>query len=138
MTTTIPAAAPSLPTYDRFIEPLLRFLAGRPEGAPAREAHEAAADALGLDAAARQQLLSSGAQLIYKNRAGWAHDRLKRAGLSDSPRRGWWQLTEAGRRFVAEHPEPLTRDQVGSLARPFFETLVFDSLHRMGCGVRVF
>ena len=50
---------------------------------------EAAADALGLDAAARQQLLSSGAQLIYKNRAGWAHDRLKRAGLSDSPRRGW-------------------------------------------------
>jgi len=113
LTTTTPA---TLPTYDRFIEPLLRFLAGRPEGAPAREAHEAAADALGLDAAARQQLLSSGAQLIYKNRAGWAHDRLKRAGLSDSPRRGWWQLTEAGRRFVAEHPEPLTRDQVGTLA----------------------
>lgn len=48
MTTTTPA---TLPTYDRFIEPLLRFLAGRPEGAPAREAHEAAADALGLDAA---------------------------------------------------------------------------------------
>ena len=46
MTTTTPA---TLPTYDRFIEPLLRFLAGRPEGAPAREA---AADALGLDAAA--------------------------------------------------------------------------------------
>ncbi|NRT58143.1 winged helix-turn-helix domain-containing protein [Sphaerotilus uruguayifluvii] len=113
MTTTTPA---TLPTYDRFIEPLLRFLAGRPEGAPAREAHEAAADALGLDAAARQQLVPSGAQLIYKNRAGWAHDRLKRAGLSDSPRRGWWQLTEAGRRFVAEHPEPLTRDQVGTLA----------------------
>ncbi len=48
MTTPTPA---TLPTYDRFIEPLLRFLAGRPEGAPAREAHEAAADALGLDAA---------------------------------------------------------------------------------------
>lgn len=113
MTTTTPA---TLPTYDRFIEPLLRFLASRPEGAPAREAHEAAADALELDAAARQQLLSSGAQLIYKNRAGWAHDRLKRAGLSDSPRRGWWQLTEAGRRFVAEHPAPLTPEQLGTLA----------------------
>lgn len=113
MTTTTPA---TLPTYDRFIEPLLRFLAGRPEGAPAREAHEAAADALGLDAAARQQLLSSGAQLIYKNRAGWAHDRLKRAGLSDSPRRGWWQLTEAGRRFVAEHAELLIHDEVSTPA----------------------
>ena len=113
MTTTTPA---TLPTYDRFIEPLLRFLAGRPEGAPAREAHEAAADALGLDVAARQQLLSSGAQLIYKNRAGWAHDRLKRAGLSDSPRRGWWQLTEAGRRFVAEHAELLIHDEVSTPA----------------------
>ena len=100
-----------IPTYDRFIEPLLRLLASRPEGVPAREAHEAAADALGLDAAARQQLLSSGAQLVYKNRAGWAHDRLKRAGLSDSPRRGWWQLTEAGRRFVAEHAGPLSAEQ---------------------------
>ena len=118
MTTTTPA---TLPTYDRFIEPLLRFLAGRPEGAPAREAHEAAADALGLDAAARQQLLSSGAQLIYKNRAGWAHDRLKRAGLSDSPRRGWWQLTEAGRRFVAEHPAPLTPEQLGTLAMAYLD-----------------
>lgn len=118
MTTTTPA---TLPTYDRFIEPLLRFLAGRPEGAPAREAHEAAADALGLDVAARQQLLSSGAQLIYKNRAGWAHDRLKRAGLSDSPRRGWWQLTEAGRRFVAEHPAPLTPEQLGTLAMAYLD-----------------
>ena len=96
-----------IPTYDRFIEPLLRLLASRPEGVAAREAHEAAADALGLDAAARQQLLSSGAQLVYKNRAGWAHDRLKRAGLSDSPRHGWWYLTEAGRRFVAEYAGPL-------------------------------
>ena len=43
MTTTTPA---TLPTYDRFIEPLLRFLAGMPEGAPAREA---AADALVLN-----------------------------------------------------------------------------------------
>lgn len=111
-----------IPTYDRFIEPLLRLLASRPEGVPAREAHEAAADALGLDAAARQQLLSSGAQLVYKNRAGWAHDRLKRAGLSDSPRRGWWQLTEAGRRFVAEHAGPLSAEQVATLAMSHIDT----------------
>ena len=32
-----------IPTYDRFIEPLLRLLASRPEGVPAREAHEVAA-----------------------------------------------------------------------------------------------
>lgn len=106
----------NIPSYDRFIEPLLRFLAARPEGAPAREAHEAAADVLWIDAEARQQLVPSGTQLVYKNRSGWAHDRLKRAGLSASPRRGVWQLTDAGRRYAADHPGPLTEDDITTIA----------------------
>lgn len=109
----------SIPTYDRFIESVLRFLATRPDGAPARDAHEAAADALQLDATARQQLVPSGLQPIYKNRAGWAHDRLKRAGLSDSPRRGFWQLTEAGRQYATTHQEALTDSEVAQLASIF-------------------
>jgi restriction endonuclease Mrr len=36
----------SVPTYDKFIEPILRYLAANPEGATARDAHEAAAQAL--------------------------------------------------------------------------------------------
>ena len=39
----------TVPTYDKFIEPVLRYLATKPEGAAARDVHEAAADALGLD-----------------------------------------------------------------------------------------
>lgn len=97
-----------VPTYDRFIEPILRFLAAHPEGAYAKDAHEAAADALGLTAADREEMLPSGIQAAYKNRAGWAHDRLKRAGLSSSPRRGFWRLTEAGRAFNAEHSGPFS------------------------------
>ena len=72
-----------VPTYDTFIEPILRYLAEHPDGAAARDAHEAAATALGLRHADKQELLPSGVQPVYKNRAGWAHDRLKRAGLSD-------------------------------------------------------
>lgn len=34
----------SVPTYDQFIEPILRYLAATPEGATARDAHEAAAN----------------------------------------------------------------------------------------------
>ena len=75
----------AVPTYDRFIEPLLRYLAQHPDGALARDAHEAAAAVLALDDADRQELLPSGSQPIYKNRAGWAHDRLKRAGLLVEP-----------------------------------------------------
>lgn len=110
-----------IPTYDRFIEPILRLLAARPEGMSAREAHEAAADALSLSPAQRQLMLSSGAQAIYKNRAGWAHDRLKRTGLSSSPRRGWWQITAQGLDYVRQRPQAFLPDEIDSIARDFLD-----------------
>ncbi|MGQ7816026.1 restriction endonuclease [Metapseudomonas furukawaii] len=108
----------SVPTYDQFIEPILRFLAANPEGAAARDAHEAAADALKLTEAQRQELIASG-QAMYKNRAGWAHDRLKRAGLSGSAKRGYWKLTDTGITYAAQHAAPLTADKVEQLAIGF-------------------
>jgi restriction system protein len=97
----------AVPTYDQFIEPILRCLAANPQGMAARDVHDAAANVLGVSEADRAELLPSGVQLVYKNRAGWAHDRLKRAGLSASRRRGYWQLTEAGVTFAREQPSPL-------------------------------
>lgn len=111
----------AVPTYDNFIEPILRFLALRPDGAPAREAHESAAIALGISESDKQELLPSGTQPVYKNRAGWAHDRLKRAGLSSSPRRGYWQLTVEGRAYAASHPTPLPLEEVEKLAIGFMD-----------------
>ena len=73
-----------VPTYDKFIEPILRCLAGTLEGAPARDVHDAAADQLGLTESDRQELIPTG-QAAYKNRAGWAHDRLK-GGLLIEPK----------------------------------------------------
>lgn len=110
-----------VPTYDKFIEPILRYLASCPNGALARDAHEAAAQALGLTDADRQEFLPSGAQPIYKNRAGWAHDRLKRAGLSCSPRRGFWQLTPTGGEFSATHSSPLSEADIERLAVGFMD-----------------
>ena len=105
-----------VPTYDKFIEPILRFLAANPNGVVARDAHEAAAVTLGLSDSDRQELLPSGMQPVYKNRAGWAHDRLKRAGLSVSTRRGFWCLTPEGIAFVARYPQTLTADVIEELA----------------------
>ena len=59
------------------------------------------------------------AQLVYKNRAGWAHDRLKRAGLSCSPRRGTWKITQEGLNFIAEHPQPFPAELSTELAMGF-------------------
>lgn len=111
----------TVPTYDKFIEPILRYLATNNDGASARDVHEAAAAALNVSDADRQELLPSGMQPIYKNRAGWAHDRLKRAGLSSSPRRGFWQITEKGREFVRDHGVSLTAQQVEQIATDFMD-----------------
>lgn len=116
-----------VPTYDKFIEPILRYLASMPQGAAARAAHEAAASALHLTDQDKQELLPSGTQPVYKNRAGWAHDRLKRAGLSSSPRRGYWQLTPKGVDFASTHSAPLTPADIEQLALGFIDVRLRES-----------
>ncbi|MET0332911.1 MAG: restriction endonuclease [Rhizobacter sp.] len=108
-----------VPTYDQFIEPILRFLAKNPDGVPAPVAHDDAASKLNLSEEDRSVLLPSGVQRMYKNRAGWAHDRLKRAGLSSSPKHGFWKLTPAGVDFARENPAPLSEAVVQRLAVDF-------------------
>ncbi|MCI2809086.1 restriction endonuclease [Eoetvoesiella caeni] len=107
-----------VPTYDQFIEPIFRYLAVNTAGAPARVVHEAAADTLGLTSEQRQIALNSG-QAVYKNRAGWAYDRLKRAGFSDDVKRGHWKLNDNGIQYVQAHPAPLSAEQVEHLALGF-------------------
>jgi len=105
----------SLPTYDQFIEPILRVLQQYPEGLRAAEVHDAAADYLQLTQEQRSELLSSG-QAVYKNRCGWAHDRLKRAGLSFSPRRGLWQLTNEGAVYAGKHSSAIAEAEIQRIA----------------------
>lgn len=116
----------SVPTYDQFIEPILRYLAATPEGSAARVAHDAAADVLNLSEAQRQELIASG-QATYKNRAGWAHDRLKRAGLSSSAKRGYWKLTDAGVDYAAKNSIPLTADKIEQLAIGYMNVRLMSS-----------
>lgn len=105
-----------LPTYDQFIDPLLRVLSSEPSGIRAADAQERVATLAGLSEEAKLLLLPSGRQPIYKNRIGWAHDRLKRAGLSSSPKRALWVITEAGRDLVATYPRGLPAEEVERLA----------------------
>lgn len=100
-----------VPTYDRFIEPLLRYLAEQDQPVRASHAHDEVARRVGLTPSDMSEVIPSG-QPTYKNRLGWAHDRLKRAGLSTSPRRGYWLLTPEGRDLVGRHPGALSDAEV--------------------------
>lgn len=108
-----------VPTYDKFIEPILRYLAQHPEGVMAKDAHEAAAISLQLSDEDRAQLLASGVQRTYKNRAGWAHDRLKRADLSSTPKHAFWKPTANGIAFIKENPQAFSEEQIQKLAMGF-------------------
>lgn len=105
----------SVPPYQTFVDPLLRVLAEHPEGVRTGAAHEAVAVRLGLSDADKAELLPSGQQPVFKNRNGWAHDRLKRAGLSESSAFGMWRLTTAGIAFMQAHPNPLVEDEIARI-----------------------
>jgi len=102
----------AVPSFDRFVEPLLRLLAASPSGIRVTEAYDKLAQQLKLTDDERAALLPSGNQPVYENRIGWARDRLRRAEYMTSPSRGLWQITDAGRAFIAAHKRPLTEEEL--------------------------
>ena len=69
-----------------------------------RDAVEQLASEFGITVVERAELLPSGTAPIFDNRVGWARTYLKQAGLLLSPKRGLFQITEAGRALLAENP----------------------------------
>ena len=112
-----------IPTYDQFVEPILRVLQQFPEGLRAAEVHDKAADYLGLTQEQRSEVISSG-QLAYRNRCGWAHDRLKRAGLSATPTRGWWQLTREGVDYIKRYPSLISGEEIQRITSSYVNASV--------------
>jgi restriction system protein len=51
-----------------------------------------------------QTLLPSGRQPIFTNRVAWAKTHLKMAGLLESSRRGYFQITDLGKKILTENP----------------------------------
>jgi restriction system protein len=50
-------------------------------------------------------LLPSGQQPIFYNRVGWARTYLKKAGLIEDPKRGYFQITERGKDVLKGNPD---------------------------------
>jgi restriction system protein len=58
----------------------------------------------------RNELLPSGTQRRWHNRANWACYDLFRAGLLDRPKKGLYIITELGRKIAEQKPKLLDRD----------------------------
>src|SRR5687768_7455379 len=95
-----------IPDYESIMLPLLQ-LANDGGVHKFRDAVEALALHFGLSSEQRSEMLPSGTAFLFDNRVGWARTYLKQAGLLESPRRGLFEITERGKRLLAEQPSAI-------------------------------
>lgn len=96
----------SVPDYQSLMLPLLR-LAGDSQEHLFREAVDELADQLNLSESDRRELIPSGTQPLLSNRVGWARTYLKKAGLLESKKRGYFNITERGLNVLAQEPKQI-------------------------------
>ncbi|MBN1274238.1 MAG: restriction endonuclease [Candidatus Aminicenantes bacterium] len=96
----------AIPDYQSIMLPLLKF-AGDQKEHSMREAVEALAAEFKLSDEERKELLPSGQQAVFDNRVGWARTYMKKAGLLESQRRGYFQIMERGLDVLKENPSEI-------------------------------
>ena len=89
----------SLPDYQQLMLPVLKLAAKGETRVPL--AAEKIAVEFGLTAEERDELLPSGKQRILNNRVHWAKFYMSKAGLIESPKRGTFRATQAGKDFIS-------------------------------------
>ena len=92
-----------IPDYQTLMLPLLKIAADRKEH-HIQDAINNLAVEFGLTEEDRKELLPSGLDRVFDNRIGWARTYLKKAGLISYPKRGYFQVTETGKRILDQPP----------------------------------
>jgi len=93
----------AIPDYQTIMLPLLKIAEDGQEHS-IREAIDGVSDFFKLSAQERKEVLPSGQQYIIDNRVGWARTYLKKAGLLESPRRSYFEITNLGRSVLKKNP----------------------------------
>ena len=98
-----------VPEFNEIKLPALEFfLDGKPHHIT--EVYDALAKHFRLAESDLNELLPSGTQSRWHNRASWACYDLYRAGLLNRLRRGTYQITDEGKKVAAEKPTSIDRD----------------------------
>ena len=93
----------AIPDYQTLMLPLLKLTADRKEYSLAQTI-DILADQFKLTAEERKALLPSGQTTIFLNRVGWARTYLKKSGLLETTRRGFFRITDRGMQILKQNP----------------------------------
>lgn len=94
----------AIPDYQKFMLPLLKYAEDNLEHS-INEAIDYLSNQFGITQEERNILLPSGKQTIVVNRISWAKTYLTKAGLLESTRRGYFQITQKGLDLLKTNPE---------------------------------
>ena len=109
----------TLPKYEQLMLPLLRRTAAIDGEANIAMALPDLAREFELTEEELQQRLPSGGQTYFANRCHWAKFYLSRAGLLEAARRGYFVVTDEGRKVLRDNPAAV-RDRKSLMQIPQF------------------
>lgn len=115
----------AIPDFQSIMLPLLKYLGDEKER-HIRETIEALARQFNLFPEERKELLPSGQQYTFDNRVGWARTHMKKAGLIETTRRGYFKITAQGLRVLRENPKEINVQYL----KKFPEFMEFQALKR--------
>lgn len=88
-----------IPNYQKFMLPVLRILGDGKDRTP-KDCIEKMCQHFGFSEEEKVQMLPSGRQSIVHNRTQWAIFYMKKAGLTETPKRGIYRITNEGKRVL--------------------------------------
>jgi len=94
----------AIPVFQQIMLPLLQLLQDQQEHS-LRQAIDSLTTYFKLTPEEQNELLPSGKQAIFDNRVGWARTHLKKAGLIESTKRGFFRITDRGLQVLKQKPE---------------------------------
>ena len=100
----------AVPKFFEFFEAFLKVINDDDIHA-AKDVRNAIAKEMGLSAEDLAEMLPSGKQRTFDNRVAWARTYLDKAGLVETPQRGKYRITDAGKKA-------LNSGSVGSKRKP--------------------
>ena len=91
-----------IPDYQTIMLPFLKFADDEKEHS-LREVTAFLADEFQLSEEERKELLPSGTQRLFNNRVAWASTYLRKAGLLESSKRGFFEISQRGKDALARN-----------------------------------
>jgi restriction system protein len=123
----------AIPDYQSVMLPLLRFAAEKKDETSTGEAVEVLSKEFGLTDEDLRELLPSGIQYTFVNRVGWASTYMKKAGLLEATRRGYFRITSRGQELLRKQPKAINV----KLLKQYPEFLEFQQLKGTRSGEKI-